>query len=51
MWVRVDTTKPTISRKLAIVGTGHDCPTQEEGKYIGTFFDTMFVWHVFEEIA
>jgi len=46
LWAEVDPGEPSISRTLAIVGTGHRVP--EEAQYIGSaVMTTGFVWHVY----
>jgi hypothetical protein len=46
LWALVDTEEPPISISFRIHGTGR--PVDEQGiNYIGTYFQDMFVWHVF----
>jgi hypothetical protein len=46
MWIFIDTDLEVVKRKFEIYGTGHSI---EDGRvYRGTFFQNMFVWHVFE---
>jgi hypothetical protein len=46
MWIYIDTDLEVEKRKFEIYGTGH---VVEDGRvYRGTFFQGMFVWHVFE---
>lgn len=50
LWALVDPSLPTITRKLAIYGTGHqvdDAP----GNYVGTFqlHGGQLVFHVFDQ--
>ena len=48
MWAEVDTEAvPSIGKTILIRGTGRPF-TGEEGVYIGTIRDGMFVWHVYE---
>ena len=37
-----------IPRKFKLHGTGHSIGLSE--KYLGTFQDTPFIWHLFEDI-
>lgn len=37
---------PTVWSKIMVYGTGHDIPMS--AKYINTYFDDPFVWHVHE---
>ncbi len=46
MWIFIDTDLEVKSRKFEIYGTGH--PVDDGRVYRGTFFQNMFVWHVFE---
>ena len=39
--------KTTEFRKFRIAGTGH--PIEGNWKYIGTIFQNVLVWHIFEE--
>lgn len=47
LWVLVDPSRPTESRRFRISGTGWDLPFPSE--YIATVQDGPFVWHVFED--
>lgn len=51
MWALVDPAAPKHSRTFALVGTGFPCPTEDQGRYVGTFLSMhgRLVWHVFEE--
>lgn len=46
MWIFVDTDSEVVKRKFRIYGTGHE--VEDGNVYRGTFFQGMFVWHVFE---
>lgn len=46
LWCSVDPSTKRESRKIATVGTGHPLP-DDRTKYIGTFNDGPFVWHVY----
>ena len=54
IWYRCEPVLPlkVTTRKFQIVGTGHDCPSPEEGKYLGTFQTANggLIWHLFERI-
>ena len=48
MWFEVETDEEEIEeRHFVIVGTGHPVPTGDV-KYLGTYFQDIFVWHVYE---
>jgi hypothetical protein len=46
LWVDLDVDAPRIMRSFQIFGTGHEIPL--DAKYIGTFMDESYVWHLFE---
>lgn len=48
MWFEVDPDAKTEPRKFFIVGTGHEF---NGGKYLGTFQNGPFVWHVYEDLG
>lgn len=50
LWAMVNTDSPPGPRTFRIFGTGHqiDKATFLDGKYIATFKDGPFVWHMFE---
>lgn len=48
-YVMVNDTKQTEKRTLRVFGTGWDLPAVKL-EYITTVKDSMFVWHVFEEL-
>ena len=50
VWVYCDPTEPREPRAFRIEGTGHKI-TEHPGKFICTFLDGDFVWHVFETSA
>lgn len=48
IWAMVDPEQgDTEKRRFVIVGTGHSFDDTDK-KYIGTWQDSMFVWHLFE---
>lgn len=47
LWVRVNPDNPQVSRRFALVGTGHDLPFTG-GAYVGSFQVPPYVWHLFE---
>lgn len=49
LWAIVDTDQPMERRAIYVRGTGHPLPA-ERTRYIGTFDDGPFVWHVLEPI-
>ncbi len=48
LWAQVPDGDPELLevRNFAVIGTGWDVP--DPGIYIGTVFDGIFVWHVYE---
>lgn len=48
LWAMVDLDKPIVERKFRIFGTGNLIPSDFDGKYIGTFQQDPFVWHLFD---
>lgn len=51
LYFMVDPTYPTEKRTFHVAGTGIDLPPAAYmGKYLGTFKQDVFVWHVFEAI-
>jgi len=49
MWSLVNPLAPHEIRKFRLCGTGHHITENEnELKYVNTFFDNRYVWHVFE---
>ena len=48
IWAIVNTDESLKERKVCIVGTGHDCDVPPDW-YLGTFQQSIFVWHVFVE--
>jgi hypothetical protein len=47
LWALVDIDHSNESRAIVIIGTGHDFDFPDY-KYIATFQDGAYVWHVFE---
>lgn len=48
-WARVDPSRPSVGRKIAVYGTGHAIADIAEGAdYIGTVFLGPLVFHVFD---
>lgn len=48
IWAVVNPNDANVIRRFRLLGTGH--PVSDElGRYIGTFQDRAFVWHMFEE--
>jgi hypothetical protein len=48
LWALVNPITVTEERHICIVGTG--CQVEDTMKYITTYMDGYFVWHVFELI-
>lgn len=48
VWALVDTARPMVTRRLYVVGTGHEAPEPFEAKYVGTAVCGAYVWHVFD---
>lgn len=50
LWAMVDPSRPRVSRRLAIRGTGHSCDslTHELVGFVGTFQLGAFVGHLFD---
>jgi hypothetical protein len=46
LWFEVDPSQPKEPRKFHVVGTGHHV---RGNKYLGSFQNTPFVWHVYED--
>lgn len=49
IWALVDEKAARVKREIEIFGTGYDVPPVTR-KYIGTFQESGFVWHVFERL-
>lgn len=49
IWVLVNPENEVETRSFRIVGTGHPFDDTDK-KYIGTFQDGPFVWHLFEDV-
>lgn len=52
MWATVDNQAKPVRRAFSILGTGQSLPgLWEQGmRFIGTFQQPPFVWHLFEEL-
>lgn len=49
MWALVDPGRDLEDRTFMILGTGHESYNLDEGYiYHGTFYEDVFVWHLFE---
>ena len=48
MWVKVNTENEMEKRMFEVIGTGQNFDDTNK-KYIGTYQDGPFVWHVFEK--
>ena len=48
IWVLANPDNPKEERTFRIVGTGNPFPDANDMKYIATFQQPPFVWHVFE---
>ena len=48
MWVKVDTENEMEKRMFEVIGTGQNFDDTNK-KYVGTYQDGPFVWHVFEK--
>lgn len=53
MWVKVVTDRPTMTRKFAVIGTGHDTYAHGPSEYIGTakMAYGQVMWHVIEIVG
>ncbi len=49
IWVKVNPENELEKRKFVVIGTGHSFDDTNM-KYIGTYQDGPFVWHLFEDI-
>lgn len=49
LWTLVNEKLAHVKREVEFFGTGHDVPDGNR-KYIGTFQQSGFVWHVFERL-
>ena len=49
IWVKVNPENDVETRTFEVVGTGHSFDDTNM-KYIGTFQDGPFVWHLFENL-
>lgn len=50
IWVLCDDKAPPLERHFQIIGTGHTADVEAD-KYVGTWQQGGFVWHLFEVIA
>lgn len=50
IWVLVNSDNEVQTRTFTVVGTGHSFDDTNK-KYIGTFQDGPFVWHLFEIVS
>lgn len=48
IWARINPNGSLIKRKIAIHGTGHECPYYRDDQYIGTFQYGPLVFHAFD---
>lgn len=46
VWAIVDSDSPLETRRFRIFGTGHPLP--RAARHVGTYFESVFVWHIFE---
>jgi len=49
IWAMVNTENELETRNFTMVGTGNSFDDKDM-KYIGTFQDSPFVWHLFENV-
>lgn len=47
LWVEVDPSKASVPVTVAIVGTGHEIPDDDQFRFVGTICDGPMRWHVF----
>lgn len=47
MWAIVDKSQPVEERKFQVIGTGHEFDLSDK-RFISTFQQGPFVWHLFE---
>ena len=50
VWALVDPDAKQVPLHLRIIGTGSPIPDLPELSYIGTAWDTPFVWHIFHNL-
>jgi len=50
IWALGETGNAAVTRQFILFGTGHPIYNSDELKYIGTFQQDEFVWHLFELI-
>ncbi len=51
VWAKINTKAEIDYRVLVVIGTGQAIPDGFEYKYIDTYQDDEFVWHVFEILS
>jgi hypothetical protein len=55
IWMLVDPSSEKVTRRLKLVGTGHEIDVQEtsyilgQTRHVGSFQQGVFVWHVFDQ--
>jgi hypothetical protein len=49
IWAKVNPENELEKRKFVVIGTGHSFDDTNH-KYIGTYQDGPFVWHLFEDV-
>ena len=49
IWALVNTDHIKVERRFTNKGTGHEIRNDEYLKHIGSFFQGVFVWHLFEK--
>lgn len=48
IWASLDEKEPLGLRRVYVRGTGHELYPAEPHRYVGTFQQGPFVWHVFD---
>lgn len=48
IWAEVDDKEPPVSRRIHIVGTGHEVPGN--ARYIASCVDRAYVWHLYADV-
>lgn len=46
IWAQVDDARPLMTRRFAVVSTGHEVP--QPARFVSTVQDGPFAWHVFD---
>jgi hypothetical protein len=49
IWVKVDPKNELEKRQFVVIGTGQSFDDTDH-KYVGTYQDAPFVWHLFEKV-